>query len=43
MTTPLRAALDGISGILVTPLDAHDRIAPARRAARRDRLCAAHR
>lgn len=26
MTTPLRAALDGISGILVTPLDAHDRI-----------------
>ncbi len=41
MTTPLRAALDGISGILVTPFDADDQIAPARLAPIVDRAVSA--
>lgn len=40
-TTELRAALTGISGILVTPFDADDRIAPARQKPIIDRAVAA--
>jgi 4-hydroxy-tetrahydrodipicolinate synthase len=38
---PLREALAGISGILVTPFDADDRIAPARLRPILDRALAA--
>lgn len=41
MTAPLRSALTGISGILVTPFDADDRIAPGRLAPIIDRALAA--
>ena len=41
MTTPFLSALTGISGILVTPFDDADRIAPARLAPVIDRALAA--
>lgn len=41
MTAPLLSALTGISGILVTPFDDQDRIAPARLAPVIDRAIAA--
>lgn len=41
MTTPFLSALTGISGILVTPFDSDDRIAPARLAPVIDRAIAA--